>query len=176
MSVHAILPSDLSALSAAARASPRLRQHRNLHTSYSDPCQRVLNAIEVDSYIQPHRHLRDPKRETLMGVRGQFALVTFDDAGDIVAVTAFGISGETAVSTLATGVEIPHDVWHTALALEPGSILLEIKAGPFNPETAKEAAPWAPEENSPGAIRYFESLRQHVNAALDASLPGLRQA
>jgi len=42
--------------------------------------------------------------------------------------------------------------------LEPGSILLEIKAGPFDPTQPKEFAPWPPEEDSEMAERYLEEL------------------
>ncbi len=32
-------------LSARARANPRLRQNYNIHDSYDEPCQRLLNAM-----------------------------------------------------------------------------------------------------------------------------------
>ncbi len=38
-------------LSAAAR-SQRLRAHANVHHSYADQCQKLFNAIKVDSYIR----------------------------------------------------------------------------------------------------------------------------
>jgi cupin fold WbuC family metalloprotein len=53
----------LDELSGLAKVSPRLRQHRNIHTSYDDPCQRLFNAIEPESYIRPHRHAADPRDE-----------------------------------------------------------------------------------------------------------------
>ncbi len=39
-----------------ARASERRRMNFNFH-QLEDPANRMLNAIELESYIRPHRHL-----------------------------------------------------------------------------------------------------------------------
>ena len=65
MTIARFSPEFLSSLIGEAAQSPRARQHRNIHRSYVDPCQRFLNAIGMESYIRPHRHLLDPKAETL---------------------------------------------------------------------------------------------------------------
>ena len=46
------------------------------------------------------------------------------------------------------GVEIPPNVWHTVLAKQENSILLEVKEGPFVSDKAKEIALWAPRDGS----------------------------
>jgi cupin fold WbuC family metalloprotein len=143
-----------------AAESPRRRQHRNLHTSYTDPCQRLLNAIELDSYIRPHRHALDPKVECLFAVRGKFSLITFDERGSPERVVRFGTELHGRDGQLDLGVEVPAATWHTVIALVPGSVLLEVKAGPFDPHAAKELAPWAPEEHSVAAESYFQTLRR----------------
>jgi hypothetical protein len=61
---------------------------------------------------------------------------------------------------LAVVVE-PH-TWHTVLALTPGAVLLECKAGPFDPNAAKEQAHWAPEEGSSAAPGYLRELRERL--------------
>jgi len=155
----------LISLMAEAKNSPRQRQHRNLHKSYEDPCQRLLNAISVDSYIRPHRHSFDPKSETLIAVWGQFALITFDDAAKIQEVIKFGSEKYHEASSLGVGVELPAGIWHTVIALVPESILLELKAGPFNPNAAKEPAPWAPEEQTSDGLAYFAMLKERVVSA-----------
>ncbi|QWD28832.1 cupin fold metalloprotein, WbuC family [Polynucleobacter paneuropaeus] len=53
----------LDDLSFSASNSRRRRTNFNLHLDYADPCQRLFNAIGVDSYIPPHRHYQDPKAE-----------------------------------------------------------------------------------------------------------------
>ena len=148
--------SYLDSLVIEAAASPRLRQHRNIHRDYADPCQRFFNAIEPDSYIRPHRHSQPSRAETMFAVRGRMAMLLFDDEGQIVDKATFGQGTERAD---VFGVEIPAGCWHTVVALESGSVLLEVKAGPFDAAHPKEFAPWAPEEKS-------EHVRQYVDALL----------
>jgi len=152
----------LAALVEEAAQSSRRRQHLNIHWDYADPCQRLLNAIGVDSYIRPHRHALDPKAECLVAVRGLFALVTFDEDGSIREVVRFGTEGHGPAEVLAVGVELSAGTWHTVIALVPGAVLLELKAGPFDPNAAKEPASWAPEEGSPHATLYLEGLRAAI--------------
>lgn len=146
-----------------ALQSNRSRQHYNLHQSFSDPCQRLLNSIEPDSYIRPHRHSLDPKNETLIAVSGLFGLVTFKDDGVIDRVEKFGTElYYRGRSSISVGVELSAGIWHTVVALKPGSVLLELKAGPFDPAAAKELAPWAPEEGGRGVAEYMKRLTLHL--------------
>ena len=163
MSVRIFSPDYLDDLVAEARSSSRQRQHRNIHNDYFDPSQRLFNAIEPESYIRPHKHGLVPRAETLIAVRGNMALLVFDDQGDVVECIAFGVN--TPPSAVAAGVEVPPNTWHTVVALAPGSILLEIKAGPFDPLRPKEFAPWSPAESSPDAAGYLESIGRRVAEA-----------
>jgi len=146
----------LNELTDQAKVSPRQRQHHNIHQNYEEPCQRLLNAIEPGSYIRPHRHASDPRDEMLIAVRGLMALFTFDDAGAVERVIPLGteLHGPDACSA----VEVSCSTWRTVVALEPGSVLLEIKAGPFDPNQPKDLAPWAPAESSAEAKVYLDSL------------------
>lgn len=146
----------LSELTAQAKSSPRKRQHRNIHESYSEPCQRLFNAIEPGSYIRPHRHVSDPRDELLIAIRGLMALVTFDEMGKVTGVLHFG--ADVSSLGLAVGAEVPTGTWHTVIALEPGCVLLEVKAGPFDPSQPKDLAPWAPDEGSAEALAYLNLL------------------
>ena len=73
----------LDALSAAAAESPRRRKNFNFHAALSHPAERLLNAVEPDSYIRPHRHAQPLRDETFIAVRGAFGLVLFDESGAI---------------------------------------------------------------------------------------------
>lgn len=157
-------PEYLDALSDQAKESPRLRQHRNIHQSYQDACQRLFNAIEPGSYIRPHKHAADPRDELLIAVRGVMALVTFDEQGTVTGVLRFG--SERHGRDIAVGAEVSANTWHTVIALEPGCVLLEMKAGPFDPNQPKDLAPWAPEEGSISAQEYLSRL---VNGATKCS-------
>lgn len=142
-------------LSRLAKNGPRLRQHRNIHQSYQDVCQRLFNAIEPGSYIRPHRHASASREELLIAIRGLMALVTFDDQGTVTGILRFGTE---KYGNIPAGVEVTPSTWHTVIALEVGSILLEVKAGPFDPFQCKDLAPWAPEEGSDEAADYFNNL------------------
>lgn len=147
---------DLESLTSAAIASPRKRAHRNLHASFNEPCQRLLIAIERDSYIAPHRHQFSTHPETLLAVRGEFSLIIFDNGGNITDVVPFGAGDD-----LVLGVEVAPYEWHTVVSMKAGSVLFETKSGPFVPELAKEFAPWAPREATGAVASYLE----HLNAA-----------
>ena len=146
--------------------SERLRAHANIHNSYADPCQKLFNAINTDSYIRPHRHSLDPRDECLIAVRGLFGLIEFNDQGDIESITLFGSEKYSEQLSIAAGVELPSGVWHTVVSLVDKSILFEVKSGPFDPSLAKELAPWAPEEGGEDASQYLEALKQQCASEL----------
>lgn len=150
----------LNDLTEQAMTSARLRQHRNVHQSFQEPCQRLFNAIEPGSYIRPHRHLSDPRDELLVAVRGLMALLTFDDEGQVANVVCFGT--ERFGREVCAAVEVPSAVWHTVISLRKGSVLLELKAGPFNPGQPKDLAQWAPEEDSIDAPHYLAVLETYL--------------
>ena len=148
VSIAAALLDDLA---TRAAASPRRRQHHNVHTSFADPCQRFFNALCRDTYIPPHRHSGSSDEETLIAVRGAFLVILFDDYGAIEGIESCG-TGQSSI-----GAVVPAGRWHTVLPLVD-TIMLEIKAGPFDPERAKEFAPWAPTEEAPAASDYRDEL------------------
>jgi cupin fold WbuC family metalloprotein len=141
----------LDAVSAEAADSPRRRKNRNFHPRDDYPGHRLLNAIEPGSYIAPHRHLDPTKDETMVVLRGALGLVVFDDDGRVVRTERVGRSA-------ALGIDIPHGTWHTVFALEPGTVFLEAKSGPYLPLIDAERAPWAPAENAPAAPSYLAGL------------------
>ena len=84
------------------------------------------------------------------------AMVTFDDQGAVTNVLRFGT--ERHGDQLAVGAEVSSSTWHTVIALEPGCVLLEVKAGPFDPNQPRYLAPWAPDE-TPVAARAFSDRK-----------------
>ena len=146
----------LDEVCAEAAASPRRRKNRNLHPTDDHPAHRLLNAMQPDSYIPPHRHLDPNKDETFVVLRGALGLIIFDDAGKATRAVRVG-AGEAAM-----GVDIAHGTWHTAVALEPDTVFLEAKAGPYLPFTGAERAPWAPAENSAEAAPYLARLKAQM--------------
>jgi cupin fold WbuC family metalloprotein len=142
-----ITQSLLAEIAGEAAASPRRRKNRNFHLHNDAVTHRLLNAIEPDSYVQPHRHLDASKDESIIAVRGSFGVILFDDHGAIRSSAIIAPGGE------AIGIDIRHGCFHTVLALQPGSVFFEAKAGPYVPITEAERAPWAPVEGTPEAAR-----------------------
>lgn len=147
----------LDRLSCAAAESDRRRRNLNVHEDYADPCQRLFNAVQPGSYIRPHRHVDPPKSECFVAVRGRMALVLFSSEGAVAQVVRFGAGCE------AQAIDLPAGVWHSLVALEPGSIFFEVKPGPYLPLTDKDMAPWAPAEGSAAAAGYLVELIARVN-------------
>ena len=142
----------LDRITAEAMNSPRRRKNFNLHSGDDFCCHRLLNAMEPDSYIRPHRHLDPAKDESMVMVRGRMGVLVFDEAGNIQSQTIIAASGN------AVAVDIPHGLFHTVVSLESGTIFFESKAGPYLALTEEEKGEWSPAEGVPEAVYYLESL------------------
>jgi cupin fold WbuC family metalloprotein len=134
---------DLAALSAAAAAAARRRKNSNLHPALDDPVQRLLNAFEPGTYVRPHRHQTSPKWELMARLAGHAVLLTFDDDG--VVRDRIDIDADTPV------IEIPVGTWHTLVAIETGTVLLEVKPGPYTAAAPADFADWSPPEGGDAA-------------------------
>jgi cupin fold WbuC family metalloprotein len=142
---------QLDELAAKAKASPRGRAHLTLHTGNEDRVQRFFVAADSRTYFRPHRHRT--RTELALVVRGSFELLGFDDEGTLRMRHVLDARGG------ALAYETPMDLWHALLALEDGSIFLEVKEGPYDPATAADLAPWAPAEGSADVTPFQRWLR-----------------
>ena len=139
-----------------ARVSERRRMNFNFH-QLEDPANRMLNAIEPESYIRPHRHLEPPRDEAFFVLRGQVVVVLFKDDGSFEHVCRLDLETE------HFGTDIPAGWYHTIVSLQSGSVFYEVKAGPYEPAKAKEFASWAPGDNTPEAAVYLEQLKKIIS-------------
>jgi cupin fold WbuC family metalloprotein len=142
--------------SRKAAESGRLRMNFNFHKQPEDTMQRLLNAVEPLSYIQPHKHEAPDKREVFFALRGRILVIEFDNAGNI----ADHIILDPTQGNF--GAEIDVRTWHTIVSLEPGAVAYEFKDGPYNPIDDKNFAPWAPKEGSAEAQGYLSGLLQQL--------------
>jgi len=151
--VKAVTVELLECLSEQAAASPRLRMNYNLHRSDGSTCHRLLNAMEPDSYIRPHRHLDPEKDEAFIIMSGTLGVIVFGDDGQVRSRLLLSRdSGNLAA-------DIPSGVYHTAVSLEPGTVFYEAKAGPYLPLTEAETAVWAPANGDAEVPAYLCGLR-----------------
>lgn len=144
----------LSRLSAEAVLAPRRRKNLNIHPSDDFCCHRLFNAIEPGSYIRPHRHQDTSKDETFVIISGRLGVLMFDDDGTVVESAVLSAHGS------VRAVDIPHGRFHSAVALETGTIFFESKAGPYLPLAMDEIAPWSPAEGTPESLEYLKTLTE----------------
>jgi cupin fold WbuC family metalloprotein len=142
----------LDALVAKAQAAPRQRMNHNFHREPTDPMNRMLNAMQPGTYVVPHKHQQPDKREAFILLQGKLLVVEFTENGQITQWQV--LSRETG----QFGVEIPPRTYHTLAALESGTVVYELKDGPYDPTTDKIFATWAPAEGTPEAGQYLVEL------------------
>ncbi|MBQ7349967.1 MAG: WbuC family cupin fold metalloprotein [Bacteroides sp.] len=106
-----------------AKKSPRLRKNYNFHQSLGDKCHRFLNALEVGTEVPVHHHVT--KDETFIILKGRIRVNTYNDEGEIL--ESIVLSQEEG----RIGVDIPKNTWHNVECLESGSVIFEVKEGPF---------------------------------------------
>lgn len=115
----------LDEVTSRAKASPRLRMNYNFHTSTDAKAQRLLNALEPGTVLPIHRHWHSA--ETYILLRGRIRVLYYNDKKEVTeSILLNPLEGD-------FGVHIPIGQWHTLEVLESGSVLFEVKDGPYTP-------------------------------------------
>ncbi|WP_455211936.1 WbuC family cupin fold metalloprotein [Kaarinaea lacus] len=140
----------LTSLSETAQSLPRLRKNYNVHKQLDDPVQRLYNAMEPNTYVRPHRHQGDDRWEFFQVVSGSAAVLTFDPEGTVLQKIVLTQGGPNVA------IEIPGNSWHTIVSLQTGTVLFEIKKGPYQAVTDKDFAVWAPVEGEDAAKNFVQ--------------------
>lgn len=134
------LTSDLLAkLSHDAKNSPRLRKNFNFH-SPDEVVQRFLNVMHPQTYVVPHAHIGESAFEFYCLLQGRIGLILFSENGEIAEKYELSAKGD------LRALEIPAGVFHSVVCLEPNSVILEVKEGPYNPAAMKHILPGYPDE------------------------------
>jgi len=142
--------------SKKAKTSARRRMNFNFHQSPDDTMHRMLNAMETDTYIQPHKHENPDKSEAFFCLRGRLLVVEFSDDGKIAdAIVLDPQKGN-------FGCEIAPRVWHSIISLQSGSVAYEVKDGPYDPDNDKHFADWAPAEGDPEAKLFNQKILEEL--------------
>ena len=113
----------LDALTAQAKASPRLRMNLDLRNTPADQCQRMLNALEPGTVMPIHRHRHTS--ETVVVLRGKVKWLYYNDKGELTDTILVEAGGDIC------GLSVPMGQWHSIECLESGSVILETKDGPW---------------------------------------------
>ncbi|HWQ10641.1 MAG TPA: WbuC family cupin fold metalloprotein, partial [Holophaga sp.] len=143
----------IAAKSRDAAANPRRREIHRFHGDDASVLHRMLNALQPGTYVRPHRHLAPPKDEAFVLLAGRMGFIAFGDDG------TFGRE-DCVVLDRATGVlvvEVVAGCWHAILALDPDTVVFEVKPGPYSPVSDKDFAAFAPAENDPASLVYLKA-------------------
>jgi cupin fold WbuC family metalloprotein len=139
-------------VSTQAKSSSRKRMIYNLHDSLDERVHRMLNAMELGTYIQPHKHENPDKTEAFVILKGKVLVIIFDDFGEIMEFMLLSAKDDNF------GIEIPPKVWHSLISMEDGSVIFEVKDGPYSVVNDKNFAPWAPKEGDANCTEYINYI------------------
>jgi len=120
----------LSSITVKALESPRLRMNYNFHEYPDSKAQRLLNALEPGTVLPVHRH--EFTAETYVVLRGSLKVLFYSN--DKKLISASEINPKEGIF----GVDIPAGQWHTIEVLETGTVIFEVKDGPYQPITEKD--------------------------------------
>lgn len=120
----------LDNLSTKATENERLRINFNLHDSLDAPVQRLLNAMEPGTVLPVHRHV--DTAETYILLRGKLKVLMYSASGELTSVQMLDpLQG-------VYGINVPAGQWHTVEVLEEGTVIFEVKEGPYRPLTGED--------------------------------------
>src|SRR5690242_13080692 len=88
----------------ASRASHRQRMILPFHKSHEELLHRMFNALQPDTYVQPHRHLSPPKAEVFLVLAGAIDLLIWNEDGRITQAARLEAGGARFAVDLAPGV------------------------------------------------------------------------
>ncbi len=167
--IQLLTRSLLSNLCDEAAKTDRKRKNYNFH-EHSERVQRFLNVLQPGTYVRPHRHLRATGVngfEFFLVLQGAIGMVVMDEAGTVVRSERLEADGE------RMGIELAEGLFHTLVVLEPNSVILELKEGPYQPAIDKDFLQMFPPEGSANCgeqVRSWESLFFHPQTPDSESL------
>jgi cupin fold WbuC family metalloprotein len=123
--MHIINNNLLNDVSAQAKENPRLRMNFNLHDTLDAKAQKLLNALEPGTELPVHRHTETA--ETYILLRGKIRVLFYDGNKELTETFDLNpLAGE-------YGIHIPKGQWHTLEVIESGTVIFEVKDGPYRP-------------------------------------------
>lgn len=147
-----------------ANVSERKRHLMRLHPNDNAELHTMINVFCKGSYVQPHRHwVKDErgniitKGESFVALQGKGRIIQFDDEGEVVGFEDLDAQEQSMLW-------IPHDCWHTVLAVSSVFVVYENKTGPWEAETDKAFHTAFPAEGDNDAAIYLKAWEQLGNS------------
>ena len=113
-----------------ASASPRLRMHYDLRDSADENGQRLMNVLLPGTKSGIHRHTNSS--EVVVCIQGSCIERLYDDKGNETECITLTAGGE------VPGLVIPMGVYHSLEATDVMSVVVEVKAGKYDPVKTEE--------------------------------------
>lgn len=111
----------------AAAKSERLRMNYNLHDEMDEPVHKMVNAFQRGTILPIHRHLHPAKKETFVLLQGKLEVIIYNEDRSEKSRTELSKESGNLM------VELMPEDWHSIEILEPDTVMLEIKQGPYVP-------------------------------------------
>ena len=115
----------LDSITHLAQQSPRLRMNYNFHQDLNDKVQRLLNAMEPGTVLPVHRHPHTD--EIYVILRGKLDVHAYNDQKEHIAT--YRLDPKEG----KFGISMPAGSWHNVEVLEAGTVIFELKEGPYAP-------------------------------------------
>ena len=100
----------------------------NLHDSLDSKAQRLFNGLEPGTELPIHRHT--DTSESYILIRGALRVTLLDDKKSVIECTELNLNKG------VFGFQIPANTWHKVEVLESGTVIFEVKDGPYTPLTS----------------------------------------
>ena len=123
---HEDYPSIIRHPIRASQGQSKVAMNYDLRNSAEDKSQRMLNAIEPGTVMPIHRHQKTS--ETIACLRGRFVIEFYDELERICSESI-----ELSPNGEVVAINVPAGQWHSLRCLEPNTVLLESKDGPWEP-------------------------------------------
>lgn len=125
----------------------------SLHARPESRLHNMIICTHLDNYFRPKRHPH--KAKVFQVIAGSFGVFTFDINGHIT--NACHMSPDTNLIC-----RIGADVYHADVPISDLVVHHEITTGPFNPETDREFAPFAPVPGTAAFLKFRDHLWEHI--------------
>lgn len=148
--------SDIDFLKNHVHHTQRKRVRVCAHKDARDKLHEMFVCYVKETYVRPNKHIK--KDESLHIIQGIADFIFFDEKGNVTNVVPLGDyhSGRQFYC------RIPEPVYHTFVIKSDIIVIHESTPGPFRREDTV-FAPWAPEENTPEALKFMENLAKQVS-------------
>lgn len=117
----------LNTVSGQAKENPRLRMNYNFHESMDAPIHRMLNALEPDTYLPPHRHKNPDKEEIYLVLRGSLLAILFDEEGNVTIAVRLN---STTIKIVCSTADFPRSSIFFSFPSPPNQKVMDLEVTP----------------------------------------------